>query len=104
MMSHKDEVVLSNTKGVEFLFKKNKVDRVEATGRIAGAGFQKLIRTGFGTSSVDHCGAIDCSRSCVRVAHQYLYLFEDGWHAKSTMGDRPDVTRRSLWQYQRDAR
>jgi dihydrolipoamide dehydrogenase len=38
MMGHKDKVVLSNTKGVEFLFKKNKVDRVEATGRIAGAG------------------------------------------------------------------
>ena len=38
MMGHKHKVVLSNTKGVEFLFKKNKVDRVEATGRIAGAG------------------------------------------------------------------
>ena len=38
LMSHKDKVVLSNTKGVEFLFRKNKVDRVEGTGRIAGAG------------------------------------------------------------------
>jgi dihydrolipoamide dehydrogenase len=38
MMGHKDKVVLANTKGVEFLFKKNKVDRVEGMGRIASAG------------------------------------------------------------------
>ena len=38
MMTHKDKVVSTNTKGVEFLFKKNKVDRIEGTGRIAGAG------------------------------------------------------------------
>jgi dihydrolipoamide dehydrogenase len=38
MMGHKDKVVTANTKGVEFLFKKNKVDRIEGTGRIAGAG------------------------------------------------------------------
>jgi dihydrolipoamide dehydrogenase len=38
MMGHKDKVVLANTKGVEFLFKKNKIDRVEGMGRIAGAG------------------------------------------------------------------
>src|SRR4051794_41089056 len=38
MMGHKDKVVSANTKGVEFLFKKNKVDRVEGTGRVAGAG------------------------------------------------------------------
>ncbi len=38
LMGHKDKVVSANTKGVEFLFKKNKVDRVEGTGRVAGAG------------------------------------------------------------------
>src|SRR5258708_37872357 len=38
MMGHKDKVVTANTKGVEFLFKKNKIDRIEGTGRIAGAG------------------------------------------------------------------
>ncbi len=38
MMGHKDKVVTANTKGVEFLFKKNKVDRLEGEGRIAGAG------------------------------------------------------------------
>jgi dihydrolipoamide dehydrogenase len=38
MMTHKDKVVGANTKGVEFLFKKNKVERVEGTGRVAGAG------------------------------------------------------------------
>jgi len=38
LMGHKDKVVSANTKGVEFLFKKNKVDRIEGTGRVAGAG------------------------------------------------------------------
>ena len=38
MMGHKDKVVTANTKGVEFLFKKNKVDRLEGIGRIVGAG------------------------------------------------------------------
>ena len=38
MMGHKDKVVTANTKGVEFLFKKNKIDRIEGTGKITGAG------------------------------------------------------------------
>src|SRR3954462_5212848 len=44
MMGHKDKVVSANTKGVEFLFKKNKVDRIEGTGRVSGAG--KVVVTG----------------------------------------------------------
>src|SRR6476661_4247277 len=38
MMSFKSEGVAGNTKGVEFLLKKNKVDAYQGTGRIAGAG------------------------------------------------------------------
>jgi len=38
MMAHKDAVVADNTKGVDFLFKKNKIDRYVGTGRIAAAG------------------------------------------------------------------
>ena len=38
MMARKDKVVVDLTKGVEFLFKKNKVDYVQGAGRIAGAG------------------------------------------------------------------
>ena len=38
MMARKDKVVKDLTKGIEFLFKKNKVDYVKGTGRIAGAG------------------------------------------------------------------
>jgi dihydrolipoamide dehydrogenase len=37
MMARKDKVVDGLTKGIEFLFKKNKVDRVQGTGRITGA-------------------------------------------------------------------
>ncbi|MDX2100903.1 MAG: dihydrolipoyl dehydrogenase [Alphaproteobacteria bacterium] len=36
MMARKDKVVEANTKGVEFLFKKNKVRAVAGTGRITG--------------------------------------------------------------------
>lgn len=35
MMGFKDSVVDSNTKGIEFLFKKNKITRIEGTGKIA---------------------------------------------------------------------
>jgi dihydrolipoamide dehydrogenase len=38
MMAHKDKVVDANVKGVEFLFKKNKVDWVKGAARIAGPG------------------------------------------------------------------
>ena len=38
MMAFKDGVVEANTKGIEFLFKKNKVTRLEGTGKILAAG------------------------------------------------------------------
>ena len=38
MMAHKDKVVADNTRGVEFLFKKHKIDYVKGTGRIQRAG------------------------------------------------------------------
>lgn len=38
MMGHKDKVVLDNTKGIEFLFKKNKVDWLKGEGKVLGAG------------------------------------------------------------------
>jgi dihydrolipoamide dehydrogenase len=38
MQQFKDEGVEGNVKGVEFLFKKNKIDTFRGTGRIAGAG------------------------------------------------------------------
>ena len=38
MQARKDEVVSANTKGVEFLFRKNKVTWLKGTGRIAGPG------------------------------------------------------------------
>ncbi|HVO15329.1 MAG TPA: dihydrolipoyl dehydrogenase [Alphaproteobacteria bacterium] len=38
MMARKEKVVDGLTKGIEFLFKKNKVDRVQGTGRITAKG------------------------------------------------------------------
>jgi dihydrolipoamide dehydrogenase len=38
MMGHKDKVVKDNTSGIEYLFKKNKVDWLKGKGKIAGVG------------------------------------------------------------------
>lgn len=38
MQKHKDGVVDSNTKGIEFLFKKNKITRITGTAKIVSAG------------------------------------------------------------------
>jgi dihydrolipoamide dehydrogenase len=42
MMAHKDATVEANVKGVEFLFKKNKIDAFRWTGRIVSAGKVKV--------------------------------------------------------------
>src|ERR1700722_15933190 len=38
LMAHKDKVVTANTSGIEYLFKKNKVDWIKGKGRIAAVG------------------------------------------------------------------
>ncbi len=38
MMGHKDQIVTDLTNGIEFLFKKNKVDYIKGRGKVAGAG------------------------------------------------------------------
>jgi dihydrolipoamide dehydrogenase len=38
MMGHKDKVVKDNTSGIEYLFRKNKIDWIKGKGRIAAAG------------------------------------------------------------------
>ncbi|MCM2293406.1 dihydrolipoyl dehydrogenase [Allorhizobium sp. BGMRC 0089] len=38
MMGHKDSVVKANVEGVAFLFKKNKIDGIQGTGKILAAG------------------------------------------------------------------
>lgn len=38
MMKYKDSVVEANTKGIEFLFKKNKIDWLKGSGKITGKG------------------------------------------------------------------
>ncbi len=43
MMKHKDSVVEANTKGINFLFKKNKVQHFIGTGRIADVGKVEVV-------------------------------------------------------------
>ena len=38
MMSHKDDVVKSNTDGIDYLFKKNKIEHIEGEGKIIETG------------------------------------------------------------------
>lgn len=53
MMAHKDKVVLDNTKGIEFLFKKNGVTWLQGRGRIAkGAEGHEVVVEGDSTQTV----------------------------------------------------
>ncbi|WP_422004852.1 dihydrolipoyl dehydrogenase [Pyruvatibacter mobilis] len=53
MMSFKDEGVDGNTKGIEFLFKKNKVEPVYGTAKIAGAGKVEVALNEGGTRTLE---------------------------------------------------
>lgn len=52
MMAHKDKSVDGLTKGVEFLFRKNKVDHVFGTGSIKGPNTVEIALNGGGTKTV----------------------------------------------------
>ena len=52
MMKFKDEVVEANTKGVEFLMKKNKIDHLKGAGEIASAGKVKVGKDTYEAESI----------------------------------------------------
>jgi dihydrolipoamide dehydrogenase len=52
MQARKTEVVTANTKGVEFLFRKNKVTWLKGTGRITGAGSVDVDGTTYTTKNI----------------------------------------------------
>ena len=52
MMGFKDEVVEANTKGIEFLFKKNKITRLEGTGEITAPGKVKVGKDEYEAESI----------------------------------------------------
>jgi len=52
MMAYKDEVINGNTKGVEFLFKKNKIDWLKGWGSIPEAGKVKVGDTLYETKNI----------------------------------------------------
>ncbi|PSJ58686.1 dihydrolipoyl dehydrogenase [Kumtagia ephedrae] len=53
MMEHKDATVASNVNGVAFLFKKNKIDGIQGTGRIVSAGKVSVALEGGGTQELE---------------------------------------------------
>jgi dihydrolipoamide dehydrogenase len=53
MMAHKDAVVDASVKGVDFLFKKNKIDAVRGTGTIAAPGKVAVKAQGSGAQTVE---------------------------------------------------
>ena len=58
MMAHKAGVVESNTSGVTFLFKKNKIDAFQGTGVIAGPGKVRVVGADGREQMVVEAGAI----------------------------------------------
>jgi dihydrolipoamide dehydrogenase len=52
MMGHKEKTIKSNVDGIAYLFKKNKIDWVKGTGRIAGAGKVEVALNAGGAQSL----------------------------------------------------
>ena len=52
MMKHKDKVVAANTSGIEFLFKKNKVDWLKGEGKVLGKGKVAVGGTTYETKNI----------------------------------------------------
>lgn len=52
MMGHKNAVIESNTKGIEFLFKKNKIDWLKGAGVIKAAGQVEVAGTLYQTKNI----------------------------------------------------
>ena len=52
MLAYKDDVIVQNTKGIEFLFKKNKVDWIKGFGSIPAAGQVKVGDTTHNAKSI----------------------------------------------------
>src|SRR5690242_17880597 len=53
MLARKDKVVSDNVKGIEFLFKKNKVDWIKGKGRITAPGTVQIALNGDGAGSTE---------------------------------------------------
>lgn len=52
MMGHKTSVIDANTKGIEFLFKKNKIDWLKGEGKIVAAGQVNVAGTVYATKNI----------------------------------------------------
>ncbi|AJY46091.1 dihydrolipoyl dehydrogenase [Martelella endophytica] len=53
LMGHKDSVVKSNVEGVAFLFKKNKIDGIQGTGKIVSAGKVQVTKEDGSTEELE---------------------------------------------------
>jgi len=52
MMGHKDKVVSDNTKGIEFLFKKNKIDWLKGEGKVLAKGRVSVAGKEYATKNI----------------------------------------------------
>jgi dihydrolipoamide dehydrogenase len=57
MLARKDSIVAKMTKGIEFLFKKNKIDWLKGEGRFAGSSAEKVLLEVAGSNGVESVSA-----------------------------------------------
>ena len=68
-ITYKDDVASGNTKGIEFLFKKNKIDAVSGAGRIVAPGKVEVTGADGGPLAIDFNPRNLTDEQLARIAH-----------------------------------
>ncbi|NOT43524.1 MAG: dihydrolipoyl dehydrogenase [Acidobacteria bacterium] len=86
VQARKDKVVTGITKGVEFLFKKNKIDWIKGTARLAGGGkvelFEGDVQTLEGAEIIVATGSQPRSVPGIEIDHTRIITSDEAIHLK----------------------
>ena len=96
MMKFKDEGVDGNVKGVDFLLKKNKIDAVHGTGRIAAPGKVEVKGADGKTQTLETKNIVIATGSDVAQLQRRRHRRASA-SSRSTRRSRSTRCRRSCW-------